>query len=139
MKESNTGLQGDVALDLMSDERDALQKSRYQMRWDRKRKRFVTAEALANSNKQKGFKNESGVFVTSKGQKDMYPFDQADPSPVLFASKAMEAICYSPRSLSLSLLHHTTHNPSRCQVFVLNCMTTAIKCGPRRTTHTSLL
>jgi len=65
------GLAGDVALDLMSDDKEAMAKNKNQMRWDRKRKRFVSAASLEAKNKKGGFKfkNEAGAKVDAKGKK----------------------------------------------------------------------
>jgi hypothetical protein len=98
VRDDSRGLMGDVALDLMSDDKQTMLRNknalRYaalslflllriqsadhtlwsSLRWDRKRKRFVSAASLEAKEKKGGFKfkNESGTNVDGTKKVSMY-------------------------------------------------------------------
>ncbi|OQR76129.1 ATP-dependent RNA helicase DDX54-like [Tropilaelaps mercedesae] len=58
-------------LDLLGEDADDIRRSKQQMKWDRKKKRFVRDDD-GNDLKKKKIRTESGVFVPASYKKDLY-------------------------------------------------------------------
>jgi len=73
-KEEGLTVNGDISLDLLPDEGETLAQRKNQLKWDRKKKKYVRASTL--DAKKKMIANESGVLVDAKAPLKVSKYEQ---------------------------------------------------------------